>query len=252
MSDPNLVAEYLDNLLPPEKVGEYEKICLKSDVHLAEAASVHQILSLLGQKAKVPSEAKHRMYRLIKGREAARPDRTARRRAVRHGAGGGLAAVDPAGAAPAVVGGALRAVAGGRRPDRAAVVVHLPEPGAREAAAGRGTSSVRGGRAAHPGSRRGGQEGGGWPPCAWPACRPRRCQGRGRATGPRGQGGDVLAEGGQGRGRCHGASGGDARGGGWSRGERRGQSGRRRGTDGKGGAAAGRLASGRARQGGRG
>jgi hypothetical protein len=67
--DPNAVAAYLDNELSPELVAEYEKLCLTSDVHLAEVASTHQILSLIGQKAKVPPEAKYRMYRLIKGRE---------------------------------------------------------------------------------------------------------------------------------------------------------------------------------------
>jgi hypothetical protein len=72
-TDPNLVAAYLDNELDPEQVGEYEKRCLTSDVHLAEVASVHQILSLIGQKAKVPPEARYRMYRLIKGREAVNP-----------------------------------------------------------------------------------------------------------------------------------------------------------------------------------
>jgi hypothetical protein len=69
-TDPNLVAAYLDNELSPEQVAEFEKLCLTSDVHLAEAASVHQILSLIGQKAKVPPEARQRMYRLVKGREA--------------------------------------------------------------------------------------------------------------------------------------------------------------------------------------
>src|SRR3954453_3089952 len=69
-SDPNLVASYLDNELPVEQVTEYEKRCLTSDVHLAEVASVHQILSLIGQKAKVPPAARQRMYRLVKGREA--------------------------------------------------------------------------------------------------------------------------------------------------------------------------------------
>ena len=51
--DPNIVASYLDGDLAPEVVAEYEKRCLTSDVTLAEVASVHQILSLLGQKAKV-------------------------------------------------------------------------------------------------------------------------------------------------------------------------------------------------------
>ena len=68
--DPNLVSAYLDNELEPAEVGEYEKRCLTSDVNLAEVASVHQILSLIGQKAKVPPESRHRMYRLAKGREA--------------------------------------------------------------------------------------------------------------------------------------------------------------------------------------
>ncbi len=70
-TDPNVVSAYLDNELPPEEVAEYEKKCLTSDVNLAEVASVHQILSLIGQKAKVPLDAKGRMYRLVKGRESA-------------------------------------------------------------------------------------------------------------------------------------------------------------------------------------
>ncbi|WZO96675.1 hypothetical protein EP7_003680 [Isosphaeraceae bacterium EP7] len=69
-SDPNVVAAYIDNTLPADQVNEFERICLTSDVQLAEAASVHQILSLLGHKAKVPPEARQRMYRLVKGREA--------------------------------------------------------------------------------------------------------------------------------------------------------------------------------------
>lgn len=69
--DANLVAGYMDNELAPEEVAEFEKRCLKSDVHLAEVASVHQILSMIGHKAKVPGEARWRMYRLIKGPEVA-------------------------------------------------------------------------------------------------------------------------------------------------------------------------------------
>ncbi len=68
-TDPNLVSSYLDNELDQDLVPEYEKLCLTSDVHMAEVASVHQILSLIGQKAKVPDEAKNRMYHLVRGRE---------------------------------------------------------------------------------------------------------------------------------------------------------------------------------------
>lgn len=70
--DSNLVASYLDNALNPEQVADYEKRCLTSDVNLAEVASVHQVLSLIGQKAKVPADARQRMYRLVRGRETTR------------------------------------------------------------------------------------------------------------------------------------------------------------------------------------
>jgi hypothetical protein len=72
-TDPNMVASYLDNELDQDLVPEYEKLCLTSDVHMAEVASVHQILSLIGQKAKVPVEVKNRMYSLVRGREAIAP-----------------------------------------------------------------------------------------------------------------------------------------------------------------------------------
>ncbi len=69
-TDSNTVASYLDNQLHDERVNDFEKRCLTSDVHLAEVASVHQILSMIGHKAKVPVDAKNRMYRLVRGREA--------------------------------------------------------------------------------------------------------------------------------------------------------------------------------------
>lgn len=73
--DPNVVAEYLDNELAPEKIEELEKLCLESDVNLAEVAACHQILTvILGQPAKVPPTAYQRMYGLVQGPEAI-PDR---------------------------------------------------------------------------------------------------------------------------------------------------------------------------------
>ena len=73
-SDPNQVAEYLDNAMATGEVPEFERTCLKSDVHLAEVAGSHQILSLIGQRAKVPNDARYRMYHLLPG-ESQEPTR---------------------------------------------------------------------------------------------------------------------------------------------------------------------------------
>src|SRR5262245_32804809 len=76
--DANTIAEYLDNEITPEAAEELERICLASDVHLAEVSACHQILSLvLGEPTAAPEEAIKRMYAIGKG-EAVKPPKRAR------------------------------------------------------------------------------------------------------------------------------------------------------------------------------
>ncbi len=71
--DPNVVAEYLDNTLPAETVTELELVCLESDMHLAEVAAAHQILTLvLGDAVDIPTKMREHMYSL--GAVAPAPD----------------------------------------------------------------------------------------------------------------------------------------------------------------------------------
>ena len=74
--DPNMIAEYLDNEITPESAEELERVCLASDVHLAEVAACHQILTVvLGEPAEVPVDVVRRMYELGKGKPVNPPRR---------------------------------------------------------------------------------------------------------------------------------------------------------------------------------
>lgn len=98
-ADPNTVAAYLSDTLTAEQVTQFETLALESDVHLADVAACHQILTLLlSEQMRVPPTAYRRMYTLVKGKEAI-PGRTPGGRALP--VGGVVAAEKAADAADA-------------------------------------------------------------------------------------------------------------------------------------------------------
>ncbi|MFM8287161.1 MAG: hypothetical protein ACKOGA_10585, partial [Planctomycetaceae bacterium] len=65
LTDPNLVASYLDNTLPSAAVVEFERICLDSDQQLLEVAACHQVLARVANgPVQVPRRLRERSYGL--------------------------------------------------------------------------------------------------------------------------------------------------------------------------------------------
>jgi hypothetical protein len=63
--DPNIVAQYLDNSLPPDQVANVERVILASDELLAEAGACHQILSLvIGEPLEISCNSRERLHAL--------------------------------------------------------------------------------------------------------------------------------------------------------------------------------------------
>ncbi len=120
--DGNTVAEYLDNTLPAEQVPDFERICLESEVHLAEVGASHQILTLvLGEPAEVDPASRERMYHLISEASSTLPS-----------AGSPAVVLSPPIEAPPVAGaadGAVRNLAVKR--SKPEVPDYLREPGRR-------------------------------------------------------------------------------------------------------------------------
>jgi hypothetical protein len=79
--DPNSVAEYLDNTLPSDQLEAFERICIESEVHLAEVAACHGLLAELARDPTVQhglhGDERQRIQQRLRGLLAGLQDRAA-------------------------------------------------------------------------------------------------------------------------------------------------------------------------------
>lgn len=68
--DANSTAEYLDNVLPSERLGEFERVCFASDAQLAETAACHEILATWSRepRAVLDGAARRRLLAAVRSR----------------------------------------------------------------------------------------------------------------------------------------------------------------------------------------
>jgi len=82
----NSVAEYLTNALDPEQLESFERICLESDMHLAEVAACHNLLATAEADPKVfeplDDPGRERLLAAVKHRSAALFSEIERREAI--------------------------------------------------------------------------------------------------------------------------------------------------------------------------
>jgi len=71
-ADANTVAEYLDNTLPADRLEPFERICIESDMHLAEVAACHGALAEIARNPSVAAPldpvARRRLLEAIRHR----------------------------------------------------------------------------------------------------------------------------------------------------------------------------------------
>jgi hypothetical protein len=92
--DPNSVAEYLDNTLISEQLESFERICIESEVHLAEVAACHGLLAEVSRDPAVlqrlNEDERQRMHQRLLGLLSGLQDRSATEQSLAVRTGDGL------------------------------------------------------------------------------------------------------------------------------------------------------------------
>jgi hypothetical protein len=70
--DPNTAAEFLDNALTADRLEAFERVCVESDIHLADVAACHQLLAELAREPgaiePVPAADRRRLLETVSSR----------------------------------------------------------------------------------------------------------------------------------------------------------------------------------------